>query len=242
MSRKLLIADDEDTIRNGIAKYVQLHTDRFDKIYLAANGEEAIEIIFRDKPDIMILDMQMPMRDGIEVMREADSGGVLPYTLVLSGYDEFHYCQQALRLGAKDYLLKPVRSSDILNMLLQAADELFGAETLSLDVESNEKNQLVEKARAYIAEHYYEKISLASVADKIGVTAGYLSTLFQKELNIGFIDYLNEVRIERACTYLNQNYLKTYEIAYKVGFNDEKYFSKVFKKIKGTSPSEYRKK
>jgi len=57
----------------------------------------------------------------------------------------------------------------------------------------------------------------------------------------GFVDYLNEIRVEHACTYLRQNYLKTYEIAYKVGFRDEKYFSKVFKKVKGQSPSEYKK-
>lgn len=61
------------------------------------------------------------------------------------------------------------------------------------------------------------------------------------ELAKGSVDHLNEVRIEHACTYLHQNYLKTYEIAYKAGFRDEKYFSKVFKKVKGQSPSEYRK-
>lgn len=55
------------------------------------------------------------------------------------------------------------------------------------------------------------------------------------------MDYLNEVRVNHACMYLRQNYFKTYEIAYKIGFNDEKYFSKVFKKIKGISPSEYKK-
>lgn len=242
MGRKLLIADDEDTIRNGIAKYIQLHTDRFDKIYTACNGEEAVEAIFRNKPDIMILDMQMPIKDGIEVMREANRAGALPYTLVLSGYDEFRYCQQALRLGAKDYLLKPVRSSDILLMVQEAADELFGKAATSIPDISSEKNQLVEIAKEYVQEHYFEKISLTDVADKIGVTPGYLSTLFQKQLEKGFVDFLNEVRIERACTYLQQNYLKTYEIAFKVGFNDEKYFSKVFKKVKGCSPSEYKKK
>ncbi len=57
MSVKLLIADDEDIIRNGIAKYIQLHTDRFDKIYLASNGTEAMEVIFRSKPDIMLIDV-----------------------------------------------------------------------------------------------------------------------------------------------------------------------------------------
>lgn len=241
MSVKLLIADDEDIIRNGIAKYIQLHTDRFDKIYLAANGQEAVDIIFRDKPDIMFLDVQMPLMDGIEVMQEAKRAGILPYTMILSGYDEFKYCQQALRLGAKEYLLKPVRSSDILQMVNRVADELFGTPEKVSGEPVEEKNHLVELAKEYVEEHYYENLMQADVAQKVGISAGYLSTLFQKQLSKGFIDYLNEVRIEHACTYLRQNYLKTYEIAYKVGFKDEKYFSKVFKKIKGQSPSEYRK-
>lgn len=241
MSIKLLIADDEDTIRNGIAKYIQLHTDRFDKIYLASNGQEAVDTIFRDKPDIMFLDVQMPLLDGIEVMQEAKRADILPYTMILSAYDEFKYCQQALRLGAKEYLLKPVRSSDILQMVNRAADELFGAaEEIRIDL-TEEKNRSVELAKEYIEEHYYENLMQVDVAQRVGISAGYLSTLFQKQLSIGFVDYLNEIRIEHACTYLQQSYLKTYEIAYKVGFKDEKYFSKVFKKIKGQSPSEYRK-
>lgn len=241
MSIKLLIADDEDTIRNGIAKYIQLHTDRFDKIYLAANGREALDIILRDRSDILFLDVQMPLLTGIEVMQEAKRADALPYTMILSAYDEFKYCQQALRLGAKEYLLKPVRSSDILQMANQAANELFGADK-QLTIESTEeKNYLVELAREYVEEHYYENLMLADVAQKVGISSGYLSTLFQRQLSKGFVDYLNEVRIEHACSYLLQNYLKTYEIAYKVGFRDEKYFSRVFKKVKGQSPSEYRK-
>lgn len=241
MGIKLLIADDEDVIRNGICKYIQLHTDRYDKIYLAANGQEAIEIIFRDKPDIMLLDVQMPLKDGIEVMEEAKRGGVLPATIILSGYDEFRYAQQALKFGAKDYLLKPSRSSDILNKIHGLADELFGVSE-EITAENNaEKNSLVEIAKEYIEEHYYENLTQQNVADKVGITAGYLSTLFSQKLNCRFVDYLNQVRIEHACDYLRQNYLKTYEIAYKVGYNDEKYFSKVFRKIKGIPPTSYRK-
>lgn len=241
MSIKLLIVDDEDIIRKGIEKYIKLHTDRFDKIYLAANGQQAIEIIFQSKPDIMFLDMQMPLKNGIEVMQEAKRAGILPCTIVLSGYDEFQYCQQAFRLGAKDYCLKPVRSSDILKMLNELADELFGVEKKEFEEIPCNRNQTVELAKEYIEEYYYENLMLADVADKVGVTAGYLSTLFQKQMEKGFVDYLNEVRISHACTYLQQNYLKTYEIAYKVGFHDDKYFYKVFKKVMRQSPSEYRK-
>ncbi len=86
-----------------------------------------------------------------------------------------------------------------------------------------------------------ERFGEKTIADKVGITAGYLSTLFSQKLSCGFVDYLNMIRIEHACNYLTQNYFKTYEIAYKVGFNDEKYFSKVFRKLQGQSPSEYRK-
>ena len=239
MSVKLLIADDEDVIRNGIAKYIQLHTDRFDKVYLAANGAEAVDIIFRSKPDIMLIDVQMPLKNGIEVMQEARRAEILPYTLILSGYDESRYCQQAMRLGAKDYLLKPVRSSDILQRLNAAANGIEKVERDAGDCVSDGKNNLVERAKEYMGEHYFENLTLVEVAGKVGITAGYLSTLFSQEK--GFVDYLNELRIDHACTYLRQNYLKTYEIAYKVGFHDEKYFSKVFKRVMGQSPSEYRK-
>ena len=229
MCVKLLIADDEDVIRNGIAKYIALHTDRYENIYLARNGEEALELIHRYKPDIMLLDVQMPVMDGIEVMRQAKRAGILPCTIILSGYDEFAYAQQAVRYGARDYMLKPSRSSDILCKINEIADELFG---------TTKPGGL---AKEYIEEHYFENIALSDAAENVGITASYLSSLFSQQMGVTFVDYLNEIRIDHACTYLRQNYLKTYEIAYKVGFRDEKYFSKVFRKVKGMSPSEFKK-
>lgn len=241
MCIKLLIADDEDSIRNGIAKYIKLHTDRFERIYLAQNGEEALDIIFRHKPDIMLMDVQMPLKNGLEVMRDAKKSGVLPRTIILSGYDEFKYAQQAVRFGAVDYLLKPSRSSDILQKINGVADDLFGGVKKVEGSKLEGKNSMVEQAKEYIGEHYYENLTLQLVADKIGITSGYMSTLFSQNIGCCFVDYLNEVRINHACAYLKQNYFKTYEIAFKVGFHDEKYFSKVFKKVIGKSPSEYKK-
>ncbi|MDD3403798.1 MAG: response regulator [Hespellia sp.] len=238
MPLKLLIADDEEVIRNGVAKYVQLHTERFEQIYEAENGQEAIDLMLAYQPDMMLLDVQMPQKTGINVMEEARRAGLSPITVILSGYDEFQYAQQAIRFGAKEYLLKPVRAKDILECLMRLADEHFG-------VEENEhkdvsQNQLVKKAEEYILEHYMESITLNEIAETLGVSKGYVSTLFTQNKQCGFVDYLNGVRVERACSYLEQNYFKIYEIAYKVGFQDEKYFTKVFKKIKAMSPKEYR--
>ena len=124
MSIKLMILDDEDSIRNNIAKYIQLHTDRFDKIYLAENGQEAIEKIILYKPQIMLLDIQIPIKNGNEGLKEVKKLGLTPATIILSGFDEFEYAQQALRYEAKEYLLKPCRSTEILSCLHKIADGL----------------------------------------------------------------------------------------------------------------------
>ena len=240
MSVKLLIAEDEDMIRNGVYKYIKLHTDRFEKIYLAKDGQEALDIIFKHSPEVLLLDIQMPNMTGIEVMQQASKIGMLPVTVILSGYDDFRYAQQALKFGAKEYLLKPCRSSEILECLERMADfieieQLDSKEVTQLD------NRIVERAKEYIDEHYSENVTLKLVAEYVGISQGYLSSLFTQNLRCGFVDYVNQVRINHACIYLRQNYFKTYEIAYKIGFHDEKYFSKVFKKIKGVSPSQYKK-
>lgn len=240
MAIKLLVTDDEDGIRRGVAKYIELHTSRFERIYEAENGQEAIELMLKYHPEVLLLDVQMPLKNGIDVMKEAERVGLHPIVVILSGYDEFAYAQQALRLGAREYLLKPVRASDILSCLNRLVDETFGREESTLPEEEFQSNQIVKRAVEYITEHYMENITSSEVSEAVGSSAGYLSTLFTQNLECGFVDYLNRVRVERACGYLEQSFLKTYEIAYKVGFRDEKYFSKVFKKIQGVTPKEYR--
>jgi len=248
MSVKLLIAEDEDVIRNGVYKYIKMHTDKFDKIYLAKDGQEALEIIFKHNPDVLLLDVQMPKLTGIEVMQEASKMEILPFTVILSGYDDFLYAQQAIRYGAREYLLKPCHSSEILSCLERMVSLVEknnstskGGKDFRDGKEVQQANNIVKRAKEYIDEHYTEDLTLQLVAEYVGISQNYLSSLFAQNLEYGFIDYVNYVRVNRACVYLRQNYFKTYEIAYKVGFRDEKYFSKVFKKIKGVSPSQFRK-
>lgn len=241
MGLKLLIAEDEAAIRNGMEKYIRLHTDRFSKIYMAKNGQEAVDIIFQYRPEVMLLDIRMPKKSGLDVMKEAKEGGIVPETIILSGYDEFSYAQQALRFGARDYMLKPSRSIDILKKLLEIVDEMEGGQEGGSDLREG-CPQAMNRAKEYMEEHYAEKVTLQRVADVAGISSGYLSTLFSQYLDCGFVDYLNKIRIEHACDYLRQNYFKVYEIAYKVGYRDKKYFARVFRKVTGMSPGEYRKK
>ncbi|MDF2539617.1 MAG: two component transcriptional regulator, AraC family [Herbinix sp.] len=236
-SFSLLIADDEENILKGMEAYIQKNTKYFSKIYCAQNGQEALDIIIKYHPDIMLLDIQMPVKSGIDVMKEANAIGVCPKTVILSGYDTFSYAQQALRLGAIDYLLKPCRSTE----LLQTLENIVSPEVAQKqETPVKEGNLIVKAAIDYMRDHIDKELNQTLVAEKVGVSPSYLSTLFTQKMGYGFIDYLNKMRIDCACDYMHDGKLKIYEIAYKVGYNDEKYFSKVFKKVTGESPSAYR--
>ena len=175
MGIKLLIADDEDVICKGVAKYLRLHTDRFSKIYEAENGEEALDVIYQKQPDMMILDVQMPIKSGLDVMREAAKAGIRPITVILSGYDEFTYAQKAIKFGAKEYLLKPVRAADILTLLNNLADEYIGKEETVKEqseaaADKEKENPLVSEAKEYMKENYASSLTLADVAEYLQIS------------------------------------------------------------------------
>lgn len=232
----LLLADDEENILNGIKKYLLKNTKIFQEIYCAANRQEALDIIYQYHPDVMLLDVQMPVKTGLEIMKEANAAHVCPKTIILSGYESFEYVREALRQGAVDYLLKPCRSSKILEKL----EEVAAASDGKKKSEASIGNTIVDQAIEYIKKHLPEDINLSMAAEHVGVSNAYLSTLFTQNVGCSFVDYLSRTRIRYACDYMHDSKMKVYEIAFKVGFKDEKYFSKVFKKVTGQSPTEYR--
>ena len=99
----------------------------------------------------------------------------------------------------------------------------------------------VKKALEFIREHYEEPISLQDAADAAEVNPAYLSYLFKQEMEIGFSNYVQELRIDCAKKLLSGTNCKVKDVALRSGFGDYHYFSKTFKKITGMSPAEYRK-
>jgi len=239
----VLIADDEERICEGLKKYFLANSKVIEKVYTASNGLEAFDLIVEFQPDAMVLDVQMPYKNGLEVMQEANRAGVCPKTIILSGYSEFNYAQMALRCGALDYIVKPCHPGEVLLKTEKILTKARGPQTDKGGNEDNlkNKNHFVSIAVDYIHNHFWENISLSDTASRIGISPAYLSTLFTHVQGCSFVDYLNKIRIDRACSFFYDPAIKTYEVAYKVGFKNEKYFSKVFKKTTGMSPSEFRK-
>lgn len=101
-------------------------------------------------------------------------------------------------------------------------------------------SQIIRLAIQNINENYKHKISLKTVANHLHTNPSYLSMLFKQEMGVTFTDYLNQVRINRSCELLTNTSLSLIDVSLQAGFDDQSYFSKVFKKIKGVTPKSYR--
>ena len=105
--------------------------------------------------------------------------------------------------------------------------------------EVGKNHRIVAKAKRYILDHYMERISLEQVAATINISPGYLSTIFRQSTGMCFTDYVTHVKIEQAKRLLRETNYKVYEVSEMLGYQNAYYFSKVFKKIVGMTPSEY---
>lgn len=140
-----------------------------------------------------------------------------------------------------DSLMKNGQNKRFSNRIIDGEDiQKTALELLELIEQRQSENPVISFVVQYIEQHYSEEISREFLAEKAFVSPSYLSTLFRQCMGMNFSDYLNRVRIWNACEILRRETCKIYEAALSVGFNDERYFSQVFKKIEGLTPAEYR--
>lgn len=100
----------------------------------------------------------------------------------------------------------------------------------------------IERLIEYINQHLHEDISLQDLADECQISPSYVSRLFKEKLNIGFVEYLNTLRVDRARKLLEDTQMNVEQIGYQVGFNHVRSFIRTFKQYVGTTPGQYRKK
>lgn len=158
-SLKLLIVDDEAEIREGISSAVPWSENGIEPAGLASNGREALQFIHDLNPDMMLLDIRMPVMDGLEVLKQLSGMAHPPKVVILSGYDEFEYCQQALRFGVSDYLLKPCLPKEILNVMTRVRNDILNERNHNIQWENlkeqfqESKDLLREKLLIYLIQH-----------------------------------------------------------------------------------------
>lgn len=124
MGIKVFLVEDEMVIRNGIVKSINWEKEGYRLVGEASDGELAYPMILKEKPDILLTDIKMPFMDGLELSRLVKQE--LPDTkiLIFSGYDEFEYAKEAIRIGVTEYLLKPVSSAQLLEVMRRISKQI----------------------------------------------------------------------------------------------------------------------
>lgn len=362
---KVFLVEDEAIIRRGIRNNIDWESHGLKLVGEAEDGEYAYPMILKSRPDILLTDVKMPFMDGLELSRLVKKE--LPKTkiIILSGYDEFDYAKEGIKIGISDYLLKPVTPVTLIDALKKAAetireeqehsrlleryfvdyekymefpdktdysgvdrkliknflktgeieecglfiDEYFeavgkenymslllrqymtmdifycvrefvkavGTEeaegsggwmdlkrltkaienaentinylkelfTFALTVRDNNSGdkygQIIREAKEYIGEHFGDsEFSLNRIAEYIGMSPSYFSSIFKQGTGQTLVEYLTRMRIDKACELLKCTNLRAAEIGEQVGYGDPHYFSATFKKIMGQSPKDFR--
>lgn len=249
---RVLLVDDEILVRAWLKKRVNWESCGFTMAAEAANGKDALEIFGRENIDLILTDLRMPVMDGISLLRSVRESDKRVRFLILTCLDEFSLIKQAMELDASNYILKLTSETDeIERELLKIGNELRQLDGAFVETERTTKadavspltgaqNQRLSAARSYLEKNYTKDISLARVAEVVGVTPNYLGQLFLQYCDCTFTDALNHLRIEAAKQLLENPSFRIYEVAERTGFSSTTYFFRVFKKYEGCTPMEYR--
>lgn len=247
---KVLVVDDELYVRKGIVLETDWAALGCMVVAEAENGVQALAAAHKYDPDLIISDIRMPQMDGIEMLTKLREEGNGVRVIFLTAYSEFSYAQNAIKLLASDYLLKPFEDGELETTVIRIREQIerenqgLCAENRTdippLIRKSGDKSKYIMEALAFISEHYGDDtISVGVIAESIGISEGHLSHLFKKETEYTVMAYITRYRMQAAMKLLANCRYKVYEVAELVGYRDITYFSSTFKKIVGVSPSEY---
>ncbi|MCI5483658.1 MAG: helix-turn-helix domain-containing protein [Clostridiales bacterium] len=235
---RVLLVDDEIMIREGFKHLFDWEAHDCQVVGEAADGMEAMNQIDALQPDIVIMDINIPIMNGLKVIQCSRMKHPEIAFVIVSGYDDFSYCREALRLKITDYILKPVNYEEFGACIDNLKIALF-RQQLPQEETQGEERPIMAITR-YLQEHLSEDISLSVLAEEFHLSAQYISQLFKSEIGVNFLAYLTNIRMERAKKLLLSTALSIGEISEQLGFGDYRVFTKVFKKSEGVTPSQYR--
>lgn len=266
---KILIVEDELIERTVLKKTLQKKFGEISEILDAENARDALNIFRNTDIQIVILDIEMPGMKGIElaeILRKEKNGF---YIIFLTAYDKFEYAKRAVAVHAMEYLLKPYSDREIISVVDEALHMLQmdtndpeaksnslldGSYSKQENIEMNNKeeyiecedgslkrlNVLVSMVEEYLRANYKKDISMQDAAHVVNYSEPYFCKMFKQQYGLSFTAYLMEYRVEEAKKLLRQPAANVKEIGQRVGYPDSTYFARVFRRVTGESPTEYR--
>ena len=234
---RVMIVDDDKWALADIKRSFAFEKYNFEGAGEFLNAEEALVGILQAPPDLIISDIRMQRNSGLDLARTLREQGIHSLFVLLSGYDDFSYVQDAFRFGVFYYMLKPIDD-------LQA-EQLMQRILVVLNIRQPNTphgytDDLLGKALRYIDTHYQTPLSLDDVANELHISKNYLSDLISKRLGMPFTQYKQGLRILKAQQMIANGGDNLTQIALQIGFDSLSHFSKVFKQVTGLSPQQYK--
>ena len=233
---KVIFVDDEPLIIEGLQQIIDWQDYGINVVGSATTVQDAEVLIKEFAPEIIITDIRMQGRNGLDMIERLNREGYRGHIIILSGYRDFEYAQKAIENKVFAYLLKPLDIKKLEKKISEIV-EILDNEQRNFEDSKNTIEQIIE----YIETHFYEDISLGELAKQYHFEVSNISRLFKRYTGKKYTDYVAKLRVEYAKRYLTDTPKSVEEIAGIVGYKSVRYFREVFMEYTGLTPSQYRK-
>ena len=230
---KILIADDEKYVRLELLSLLEEILPQAE-IEEVDNGSQLKARLERGGINIAFVDIRMPGKSGLEILKEYDFQKNNVLIIILSGHSDFTYAKEAISLGVSEYMLKPVTKEEVLDVLKKLLP--------AVQIRNNEKesgSNLIHDAEKVIYKKYKEQIGVAQIAEELGVSPNYLSSQFKKYKNKTLTTYITDLRMDTAIEMLQLPGANVKTISEHLGYQSSRHFARLFREKFGKSPSEF---
>lgn len=248
----VVIIDDNKIAVEAIARVTDWEKCGCKVAGTAYDGITGLKLIQDVSPAIVIIDIQMPGFNGLDIIKKIKDENRDIRFIIISGYSQFEYARQAIRYGVNDYLLKPIMTEEMEQALLRVitllkrqertpcAKPMDSLETRLHMIRSKKAgySAMVSGAVDYVDRNFQKNITLADICSELLVSTGHFSKCFKRETGAGFAAYVVMVKMENARILLKNPKNRVNEVARMLGYSDYAYFFQVFKKQFGYAPSD----
>lgn len=229
---KILVVEDEAKSRASLVSRLRSILGENVLVETASDGNDAVLMALRVQPDLIFMDIEMPLKTGLEAAAIIKQQFPEVQIIFLTAYDRFDYAVGAIRSGGTDYLLKPISEGDLRELLQKFFDVALEKKQDITPFESS--------LNVWVHQHYTEDMTLEDAAESMGMSPFYFSRQIKAITGKTFLEFFTGYRIEKAKKRLLSTTLSVSEVGRSVGYSDPNYFSKVFKRAVGCTPSVYR--
>jgi len=233
MRDKILLVDDDEDFRREFRYALEEY-----EVIEASSGQEALQLLKRpNEIDLVILDVMMPDLSGTEVLRQIRSLAPQLSIVILTGYGSKEVAVEALKGHADDYIEKPFD----IEKTKEIIESILARKRYDSDINSNDIKSKIERVKYFVERNFHKKVSLEDAAVAVCLSPKYLSRVFKQNAGMGFSRYKLTLKIKKAKELLKKTGSNIEQISDRLGYQNVESFIRIFKKLTGLLPTEYRK-